>query len=66
VTTAPVSPVRQALPLHTTPPNYVPASVGTTVWGSLPCAADAPVLAIEPGATTTFDIVSHEGILVAR
>jgi acetamidase/formamidase len=43
--------------------HYLPAAVGNVFWGRLPCAADAPVLRIEPGATVTVDTVSHEGIL---
>jgi acetamidase/formamidase len=55
--------VRQAIAAETAPVNYVPATVATTLWGSLPCAADAPVLTVAPGATITFDTVSHEGIV---
>ena len=33
------------------------------LWGRLPCAADDPVLTVEPGTEVTFDTVSHEGIL---
>ena len=33
------------------------------LWGRLPCAADAPVLTIDPGTAVTFDTISHEGIL---
>lgn len=60
MTTVPASLVRQPLP---TAPSYVPATIGTTLWGRLPCAADAPVLTIEPGDAVTLDTVSHEGIL---
>ena len=43
---------------------YLPATPGTTLWGRLPCASDAPVLSVEPGSTVTIDTVSHEGVLV--
>lgn len=43
--------------------HYVAASPETVLWGRLPCAADAPVLAIADGETVTIDTVSHEGIL---
>jgi acetamidase/formamidase len=43
--------------------TYLPATVGTVLWGRLPCAADAPVLTIAPGTSVTIDTVSHEGIL---
>ena len=43
--------------------HYVPATPATVLWGRLPCATDAPVLAVAAGATVTFDTVSHEGIL---
>lgn len=55
--------VRQSFQPVAAPANYVPATVGTTLWGRLPCAADAPVLTVEPGTTITLDTVSHEGIL---
>ncbi|WP_084078749.1 acetamidase/formamidase family protein [Demequina sp. NBRC 110057] len=42
---------------------YVPVTAGTVTWGRLPCAADAPVLTVEPGATVTIDTLSHEGLL---
>jgi acetamidase/formamidase len=61
--TAPSSLTRQAIPLQDAPVNYVPATVATTLWGRLPCAADAPVRTVVPGSTLTFDTVSHEGIL---
>jgi acetamidase/formamidase len=47
----------------TAPGCYVPATTRTTIWGRLPCAADAPVLSIEPGERVVLDTVSHEGIL---
>jgi len=43
--------------------HYLPATPETVLWGRLPCAADAPVLTVEPGAVVTIDTVSHEGIL---
>ncbi|GAA2569667.1 acetamidase/formamidase family protein [Microbacterium binotii] len=43
--------------------HYLPAAIENVFWGRLPCATDAPVLRIEPGATVTVDTVSHEGIL---
>lgn len=43
--------------------HYIPATPATVLWGRLPCATDAPVLAVAAGATVTFDTVSHEGIL---
>ncbi|KHL13261.1 acetamidase/formamidase [Mumia flava] len=42
---------------------YLPADGGTTFWGRLPCAADAPVLTVDPGTAVTIDTISHEGIL---
>ncbi|MFJ4220414.1 acetamidase/formamidase family protein [Curtobacterium luteum] len=33
------------------------------LWGRLPCRDDAPQTTVEPGATVTFDTVSHEGVL---
>jgi acetamidase/formamidase len=43
--------------------HYLPSSPATVLWGRLPCAADAPVLVVEPGVTVTIDTVSHEGLL---
>ena len=43
--------------------HSVAATPGNVLWGRLPCAADAPVLEVAPGATVTFDTISHEGIL---
>ncbi|KAA9149132.1 acetamidase [Microbacterium lushaniae] len=43
--------------------HYLPSTPETVLWGRLPCAADAAVLTIAPGATVTIDTVSHEGIL---
>ncbi|MFC7624261.1 acetamidase/formamidase family protein [Microlunatus sp. GCM10028923] len=42
---------------------HLPANPETVLWGRLPCAADDPVLTIEPGTTVIIDTVSHEGIL---
>lgn len=50
-----VGPVRAA--------TYLPASPETVLWGRLPCAADSPVLRVDPGTEVTVDTVSHEGIL---
>ncbi|MHB1171427.1 MAG: acetamidase/formamidase family protein [Lacisediminihabitans sp.] len=44
-------------------PTYLPAEVGSVLWGRLPCAADSPVLTIDPGAEVTIDTLSHEGVL---
>jgi acetamidase/formamidase len=43
--------------------RYLPAGAETVLWGRLPCAADAPVLEIDAGASVTIDTVSHEGLL---
>lgn len=43
--------------------TYVPATPETVLWGRLPCAADSPLLTVDPGTEVTFDTVSHEGIL---
>jgi acetamidase/formamidase len=43
--------------------HYLPAAPGTVLWGRLPCAADEPVLSVDPGDEVTIDTVSHEGIL---
>ena len=40
---------------------YLPAD--ELYWGRLPCAADLPVLRVQPGTTVTIDTVSHEGLL---
>ncbi|WP_315096155.1 acetamidase/formamidase family protein [uncultured Cellulomonas sp.] len=42
---------------------YLPSTPATVLWGRLPCAADEPVLRIEPGTEVTIDTVSHEGLL---
>ncbi|CAN5247389.1 acetamidase/formamidase family protein [soil metagenome] len=43
--------------------TYLPADPGQVLWGRLPCAADSPVLTIDPGAEVTIDTISHEGVL---
>lgn len=43
--------------------HYLRADAGSVLWGRLPCAADAPVLTIDPGAEVTIDTLSHEGLL---
>ncbi|GER22609.1 formamidase [Zafaria cholistanensis] len=42
---------------------YLPSAAGNVLWGRLPCAADAPVLKLEPGTEAVIDTISHEGIL---
>ncbi len=42
--------------------TYLPARPDQVLWGRLPCAADAPVLTVEPGTEVTIDTISHEGI----
>ncbi|MEP9363908.1 acetamidase/formamidase family protein [Nocardioides sp. CN2-186] len=42
---------------------YLPSTPDLVLWGRLPCAADHPVLSVEPGTAVTFDTISHEGIL---
>ena len=42
---------------------YLPAAAGNVVWGRLPCAADVPVLKLDPGTEAIIDTISHEGIL---
>jgi acetamidase/formamidase len=44
-------------------PHYLPVEPGTSLWGRLPCATDAPVLRIESGSEVTVDTLSHEGVL---
>ena len=41
---------------------YLPARPDQVLWGRLPCAADTPVLTVEPGTEVTIDTISHEGI----
>lgn len=48
-------PIRAAAYLASTPDHVL--------WGRLPCAADAPVLTVDPGTEVTVDTLSHEGIL---
>jgi len=43
--------------------SYLPADPARVFWGRLPCAADEPVLEVEPGAEVTIDTISHEGVL---
>lgn len=43
--------------------TYLPADPAAVLWGRLPCAADNPVLTIDPGTEVTIDTISHEGIL---
>ena len=43
--------------------TYLPSTPDHVLWGRLPCAADRPVLTVEPGTEVTVDTVSHEGIL---
>ncbi len=42
--------------------NYLAADPAAVLWGRLPCAADAPVLEVDPGAEVTIDTISHEGV----
>ncbi|WP_341854501.1 hypothetical protein [Brachybacterium sp. GPGPB12] len=42
---------------------HLPVEEGTSLWGRLPCAADAPVARLEPGDEAVIDTLSHEGIL---
>ena len=42
---------------------YVPSTVATVRWGSLPNSDAKPVLSVPSGSVVTFDTVSHEGIL---
>lgn len=42
---------------------HLAATPRTTLWGTLPCESDAPVLTVDPGQQVTIDTVSHEGIL---
>ena len=66
VTAPPAVPVLQPLGAGDVVPGaapYLPATVGTTMWGRLPCAADEPVLTIDPGTAVVIDTISHEGVL---
>src|SRR5207244_1664439 len=42
---------------------YVPTTLETARWGSLPNADSKPVLSLPSGSVVTIDTVSHEGIL---
>ena len=42
---------------------YVPTTVETARWGSLPNLDAKPVLSVPSGSLVTFDSLSHEGIL---
>ena len=42
---------------------YLPADPARLFWGRLPCAADEPVLEVDPGVEVTIDTLSHEGLL---
>ena len=42
---------------------YVPSTLDTIRWGSLPNADSKPVLTVPSGSVVTIDTVSHEGIL---
>lgn len=43
--------------------HYLPSTPDHVLWGRLPCATDAPVLTVDPGAEVTVDTLSHEGLL---
>jgi acetamidase/formamidase len=43
--------------------TYLPADPARVWWGRLPCAADEPVLEVDPGVEVTIDTLSHEGLL---
>lgn len=43
--------------------EYLAATRDNVLWGRLPCAADRPVLEIDPGTEVTIDTISHEGVL---
>ncbi|WP_084038169.1 acetamidase/formamidase family protein [Demequina sp. NBRC 110053] len=43
--------------------DYVPVTSRTTLWGRLPCSADAPVTTVSSGTTVVVDTLSHEGLL---
>jgi acetamidase/formamidase len=42
---------------------YLPSTLDHVLWGRLPCAADRPVISIDPGSELVIDTISHEGIL---
>jgi acetamidase/formamidase len=43
--------------------HLVTSRPSDVLWGRLPARGDAPLMTVEPGATVTFDTVSHEGVL---
>ncbi|BDI21407.1 acetamidase/formamidase family protein [Herbiconiux sp. L3-i23] len=43
--------------------HYLPVRVDEVFWGRLPCAADRPILTVDPGESVTIDTLSHEGLL---
>ncbi|GAB4083651.1 acetamidase/formamidase family protein [Myceligenerans cantabricum] len=43
--------------------HYLATERDTAFWGRLPCAADEPVLTVDPGDDVVVDTLSHEGIL---
>ncbi|MBE1877795.1 acetamidase/formamidase family protein [Myceligenerans pegani] len=43
--------------------HYLATQRDTAFWGRLPCAADEPVLTVDPGDDVVIDTLSHEGIL---
>lgn len=43
--------------------TYLPSTPENVLWGRLPCAADVPVLTVDPGTEVTVDTLSHEGLL---
>ncbi|GAB2876276.1 acetamidase/formamidase family protein [Nocardioides pacificus] len=43
--------------------TYLPSTLDHVLWGRLPCAADSPVLSVDPGTEVTIDTISHEGLL---
>jgi len=43
--------------------TYLPSTLDHVLWGRLPCAADRPVISIDPGSELVIDTISHEGIL---
>ncbi|QWC84347.1 acetamidase/formamidase family protein [Nocardioidaceae bacterium] len=43
--------------------TYLPSTPDEVLWGRLPCAADDPVLRVDPGTDLSIDTLSHEGIL---
>ncbi|GAB3171289.1 acetamidase/formamidase family protein [Myceligenerans halotolerans] len=43
--------------------HYLATEQDTAFWGRLPCAADEPVLTVDPGDDVVVDTLSHEGLL---